>query len=147
MPIPGYDPQDIVERTLERTAPGTTARLELVASSVPDAVDIVEAESDVEAPPGALGDPVELYAVDEVEGLVACRVELPYDPSELPPGASPTDVAVAVETDDGYEFLESDTDLEETTVAATVTDAPPGSVIVPVTTHDREMPVDDSPRE
>ncbi|USZ70695.1 hypothetical protein [Natronosalvus halobius] len=145
MPIPGYDPQDIIERTLERTAPGTTARLELVASSVPDAVEIVE--SDTEAPPGALGDPVELNAVDEVEGLVACRIELPYDPSELPPGASPTDVAVAVETDDGYEVLESEADLEETTVTATVTDAPPGSVAVPVTTDDREVPVDDSPRE
>ncbi|WP_252700307.1 hypothetical protein [Natronosalvus vescus] len=145
MTIPGYDSDRIVESTLEPESGGDTARLSLIADDVPDAVTLIE--SDADAPPGALGDPVDLNAIDTVGGLDVLRLELPYDPSALPPGASPTNVAVAVATDDGYEPLESNTDLEETTVSATITGEPAGSTVVPITTYEREVPEDDSPRE
>lgn len=166
MAIPGYDQDDIVERTLEGPLNGhdgdepeatagdrsgddsgepPSARVSIAAADVPGATTLVE--SDEEAPPGALADPVELYALGDVGGLEALALEVRYDPGRLPPGASPTDVAIAVDTGDGFEPLESTTDLEATTVTATLTEEPPGTVVVPVTTYDREVPEDESPRE
>lgn len=146
MAIPGYNQEQIVERTLafEPDEP-TVARLSIIADVVPEATTLIE--SDAERPPGALGPSIELYALEDVEGLEVLGLECPYSPGALPPGASPTDVALAIETADGYEMLESEVDLEEVTVSATMTDRPSGTVVVPVTTYDRTMSDDDSPRQ
>lgn len=132
MAIPGYDPEDIEEFLLEREPGDVGGNASIVAAVVPQAFGL--AESDADPPSHALSDPVELTGLDDVEGLDALQVELAYDPSGLPPGASPTDVAVAVATGGGWEPLPSDVDLDDATVAATTTDRPPGSTLVAV--HD-----------
>ena len=124
MAIPGYDSSNVAEYTLEHVG----ARVAVVAGVVPDAFGL-EKSAD-EAPVDALGDPVELVAVDDLKAVEAVRIALVYDPSKLPPGASPTDVAVAVDTGAGWEPQESTVDLEETTVTATLNDRPPGSTVV-----------------
>ncbi|SEW24597.1 hypothetical protein [Natrinema salifodinae] len=124
MAIPGYDSSNVAEYTLESAG----ARVALVAGVVPDEFDLEK--SGVEAPVDALADPVDLSAVDELKAIEAVSISLVYDPSRLPPGASPTDVAVAVETEEGWEPLESTVDLEETTVTAVLNDRPPGSTVV-----------------
>ncbi|ADB59237.1 hypothetical protein Htur_0336 [Haloterrigena turkmenica DSM 5511] len=124
MAIPGYDSSNVAEYTLEQVG----ARVDIVAGVVPDAFGL-EKSAD-EPPVDALADPVDLAALDEVKAIEAMRIALVYDPSRLPPGASPTDVAVAVDTDEGWEPLESTVDLEETTVTAVLNDRPPGSTVV-----------------
>ncbi|AGB36020.1 hypothetical protein [Natronococcus occultus] len=126
MAIPGYDSGDVVELTLDRAG----ARAEIVAGVVPDAVGLERSSRDPTAT--ALADSVELVGLEELRAVDAFRIELGYDPSALPPGASPTDVAISVETEDGWVRLESTVDLEETTVSATLGDRPPGSTIVAV---------------
>ncbi|MDQ2050942.1 hypothetical protein RBH26_10660 [Natronolimnohabitans sp. A-GB9] len=123
MAIPGYDSSNVAEHTLEHVG----ARVAVVAGVVPDEFGL--AKSGREPPVDALADPVDLVALDELKALEAMRIALVYDPSRLPPGASPTDVAVAVDND-GWEPLESTVDLEETTVTATLSDCPPGATVV-----------------
>ncbi|MFC4248569.1 hypothetical protein ACFOZ7_16815 [Natribaculum luteum] len=130
MAIPGYDPADVENALLERETEGAGASASIVAAGVPDEFDLVA--SDLETPADALTDPVDLVGLDDVTGLDALRVVLEYDPSELPPGASPTDVAVAVETESERVVLDSAVDLEETTVSATTTERPPGQTFVAV---------------
>ncbi len=130
MAIPGYDPADVENALLERETEGAGASASIVAAGVPDEFDLVA--SDLESPADALTDPVDLVGLDDVTGLDALRVVLEYDPSELPPGASPTDVAVAVETESERVVLDSAVDLEETTVSATTTERPPGRTFVAV---------------
>ncbi|AFO55526.1 hypothetical protein [Natrinema sp. J7-2] len=124
MTIPGYDSNTVAEYTLERAG----ARVELVAGVVPDAFGL--RKSGREPPVDALGDPVDLVACEELKAVEAVRIALVYDPSKLPAGASPTDVAIAVETEAGWEPLESTVDLEETTVTAVLNDRPPGTTVV-----------------
>ncbi|WP_049924270.1 hypothetical protein [Halopiger djelfimassiliensis] len=124
MTIPGYDSSNIAEFTLESAG----ARVAVVAGVVPDAFGL--AKSAREPPVDALSEPVDLVALDELKAIEAVRVSLVYDPSELPPGASPTDVAVAAETDEGWEPLLSTVDLAETTVEAVLNDRPPGTTVV-----------------
>ncbi|PCR91657.1 hypothetical protein [Natrinema ejinorense] len=138
MAIPGYDSSRVAEYTLEQVG----ARVAVVAGVVPDSFDL--AKSSRKPPIDALADPVDLVALEELRAIEAIRIALVYDPVELPPGASPTDVAVAVETgggsetrradgdavDDGWVPLESTVDLEETTVTAVLNDRPPGSTVV-----------------
>lgn len=124
MAIPGYDSSNVSEYSLENAG----ARVELVAGVVPDEFDLEKSVS--EPPADTLADPVDLVACEELKAVEAVRIALVYDPSRLPPGASPTDVAVAVETDEGWEPLRSTVDLEETTVTAVLNDRPPGSTVV-----------------
>ncbi|WP_226005001.1 hypothetical protein [Natrinema salinisoli] len=124
MAIPGYDSNNVAEYTLEQVG----ARVELVAGVVPDEFGL--AKSGGEPPVDALADPVDLVDLETVKAVEAVRIALVYDPSKLPPGASPTDVAVAVETEDGWEPLESTVDLDETTVTAVLNDRPAGSTVV-----------------
>ncbi|MFA9503057.1 hypothetical protein ACERIM_09760 [Natrinema sp. H-ect1] len=124
MTIPGYDSSTVAEYTLEQVG----ARVDLVAGVVPDAFAL--RKSGTEPPVDALADPVDLVACEDLKAIEAVRIALVYDPSRLPAGASPTDVAVAVETEDGWEPLESTVDLEETTVTAVLNDRPPGSTVV-----------------
>ncbi len=126
MAIPGYDSGDVVELTLERTG----ARAEVVAGVVPDEFGLERSSRDPTAT--ALADAVEFVGLEELRAVDAFRIELVYDPSALPPGVSPTDVGIAVETDDGWERLESTVDLEATTVSATLGDRPSGSTIVAI---------------
>ncbi|AFZ73011.1 hypothetical protein [Natronobacterium gregoryi] len=123
MPIPGYDADSIAEAVLERVG----ARVAVVADVVPDEFDLER--SGIEPPADALSDPVSITCFEGLQAVEAVRLTLSYDPSELPPGASPTDVAVTARTDDGWESLESTTDLEKTTVTAVLNDRPPGSTI------------------
>ncbi|WP_222915106.1 hypothetical protein [Natrinema sp. SYSU A 869] len=124
MAIPGYDSSNVAEYTLEQVG----ARVELVAGVVPDAFGL--AKSGREPPVDALADPMDLVGLEELKAVEAVRIALVYDPARLPPGASPTDVAVAVETESGWDPLESTVDLEETTVTAVLNDRPPGSTVV-----------------
>ncbi|OAQ53280.1 hypothetical protein HTG_07320 [Natrinema mahii] len=124
MTIPGYDSSTVAEYTLEQVG----ARVDLVAGVVPDAFGL--RKSGREPPVDALADPIDLVACEDLKAIEAVRIALVYDPSKLPAGASPTDVAVAVETEDGWEPLESTVDLEETTVTAVLNDRPPGSTVV-----------------
>ncbi len=124
MAIPGYDPSTVAEYTLEQVG----ARVDLVAGVVPDAFGL--RKSGTEPPVDALADPIDLVALEELKAVEAVRIALVYDPAELPAGASPTDVAVAVETEEGWEPLESTVDLEETTVTAVLNDRPAGSTVV-----------------
>jgi hypothetical protein len=124
MGIPGYDSSTVDEYALENAG----ARVALVAGVVPDGFGLEK--SGAEPPIDALGDPVDLVAVDGLKAIEAVRISLVYEPAALPPGASPTDVAVAVETGTGWVPLESTVDLEETTVRAVLNDRPPGSRIV-----------------
>ena len=124
MAIPGYDSNNVAEYTLEQVG----ARVDVVAGVVPDAFGLEKSADD--PPVDALAAPVDLVALDEVRAIEAMQIALVYDPSRLPPGASPTDVAVAVDTGEGWEPLESTVDLEETTVTATLNDRPPGSTVV-----------------
>ncbi|MFC4436270.1 MULTISPECIES: hypothetical protein [Natrialbaceae] len=124
MAIPGYDSGDVAEFTLERAG----ARVDVVAGVVPDEFGL---ERSVRDPPAdALAEPVDIAGHDGLRAVEAFRISLVYDPSALPPGASPTDVGIAVGTDDGWDTLESTVDLEETTVTATTNDRPSGSTIV-----------------
>jgi len=132
MAIPGYDSSNVAEYTLESAG----ARVAVVAGVVPDEFDL--AKSGREPPVDALADPVDLVALDDLKAVEAVRIALVYDPSGLPPGASPTDVAVAAETEDGWEPLESTVDLEETTVTAVLNDRPPGSTVVVAGYDDRD---------
>ncbi|OLZ42247.1 hypothetical protein A6E15_15295 [Natrinema saccharevitans] len=124
MAIPGYESSNVAEYTLEQVG----ARVDLVAGVVPDAFGL--RKSGTEPPVDGLADPVDLVALEDLKAIEAVRIALVYDPAELPAGASPTDVADAVETDDGWEPLESTVDLEETTVTAVLNDRPPGSTVV-----------------
>ncbi|WP_254766416.1 hypothetical protein [Salinilacihabitans rarus] len=132
MTIPGYDPDDVAEVELEREADAVDARVSVVAGVVPEAF-AVEA-SDADPPPGALSPPVDLVGLDGLAGVEALRIELAYDPSKLPPGASPTDVAVAVVAGDDREVLDSEVDLDGATVSAVLADRPPGETVAAV--HD-----------
>ncbi|WP_265109636.1 hypothetical protein [Halosolutus halophilus] len=134
MAIPGYDSDTAAEDTLEQAG----ASIAVVAGVVPDEFGL--AKSAIDPPIDALGDPVDVRGLDGLKAVEAIQFTLVYDPSELPPGASPTDVAVAVETetdaagngagDRNWVPLESTVDLEETTVTAVLNDTPPGSTIV-----------------
>ncbi len=124
MAIPGYDPDAVAEFALESVG----ARVAVVAGVVPETFGLEKSARD--PPVDALSRPVDLRGVDELRAVEAVRLSLTYDPSKLPPGASPTDVAVAVEDDDGWAPLESTVDLEATTVEAVLNDRPPGSTIV-----------------
>ncbi|QLK24717.1 hypothetical protein HYG81_11360 [Natrinema zhouii] len=124
MAIPGYDASNVNDYTLESAG----ASVDVVAGVIPDEFGL--AKSGREPPVDALADPVDLVALDDLKAVEAVRIALVYDPSRLPPGASPTDVAVAVETDDGWEPLESTVDLEKTTVTTVLNDRPPGSTVV-----------------
>ena len=126
MAIPGYDASTVADYSLEQAG----ARVALVAGVVPDDFDL--AKSGRDPPSDALSAPVDLVALAELKAVEAVRIALVYDPSSLPPGASPTDVAVAVETEDDWELLESTVDLEETTVTAVLNERPSGSTVVAV---------------
>lgn len=166
MAIPGYDPTDVHEITLEyqddsstvlasstrgdeidegdhreRTEGSTRKRAHaaIVADLVPDSVRV--RESDRTAPDDALTEPVELVGFEGIEGLEAIQLTLEYDPAALPPGASPTDVAVGFQTQTGYEQVPSAVDLERTTVTAILTELPPSETIVPIHAADDEKVV------
>ncbi|SFC25504.1 hypothetical protein SAMN05444422_10686 [Halobiforma haloterrestris] len=124
MPIPGYDSGSVAEVRLESVG----ARVAVVAGVVPDEFGLERSAS--EPPVDALGEPVDVVGLEDLKAVEAVRIALVYDPSRLPPGASPTDVAVAVRTDEGWEPLESTVDLEETTVTAVLNDLPPGGTLV-----------------
>ena len=130
MAIPGYDPDDIAEFTLEREGDRTNAQVSVAAGTIPEAFDLVE--SDAEAPEGTLSDPVDVVGLEGLANLDAVQFALEYDPGALPDGAAEADVAVAVVTADGLEVLDSTVDREATTVSATVTDRPSGETIVAV---------------
>lgn len=130
MAIPGYDPEDVEEFLLERASGDVDGSVSIVAAVVPQEVRLEE--SDAEPPGESLSEPVELTGLEGVEGLDAIQVELAYDPAALPPGASPTDVAIAVSTDAGWEPLQSEVDLEHATVAATTSDRLPGTTFVAI---------------
>lgn len=134
MTIPGYDPEDINAARLragggDQTATADAAEVSIVAETVPERFELVER---VDAPEGALGPVVEIVGLADVADLEAIRITLRYDPSKLPPGASPTDVAVAVDADGGFETLASEVDLEATTVTATTSERPAGARVVAV---------------
>ncbi|WP_254522021.1 hypothetical protein [Natrinema caseinilyticum] len=124
MVIPGYDASTVDEYALESAG----AHVALVAGVVPDEFGLERSVS--EPPADSLAEPVDLVACEELKAIEAVRIALAYDPSALPPGASPTDVAVAVETGDDWDRLHSTVDLEETTVTAVLNDRPPGSTVV-----------------
>lgn len=139
MVIPGYDAGNVAEFTHESAG----ARVAVVAGVVPETFGLER--SDRDPPIDALSTPVHLRGVDGLKAIEAVRISLAYDPSGLPPGASPTDVAVAVETsvasetqradgeavdEKGWEPLESTVDLAETTVETVLNDRPPGSTVV-----------------
>ncbi len=124
MAIPGYDASTVAEYSLEQVG----ARVAVVADVVPEAFGL--SRSDSEPPAAALSAPVDLIACDELRAVEAIRITLDYDPTALPPGASPTDVAVAVETGAGWQRLHSTVDLAETTVTAVLNEQPPGSTVV-----------------
>ncbi|WP_247003926.1 hypothetical protein [Halosolutus gelatinilyticus] len=124
MAIPGYDSDTVAEDTL----PQGGASIAVVAGVVPDEFGL--SKSAIEGPIDALANPVDIRGLDGLKAIEAVRITLGYDPSKLPPGASPTDVAVAVDTDSGWKPLESTVDLEETTVTAVLNDRPPGPTIV-----------------
>ncbi len=134
MAIPGYDSGVTAEDTLEHAG----ASIAVVAGVVPDAFGLDRSTAD--PPIDALGAPVDIRGLDELAAVEAIRLTLAYDPTKLPPGASPTDVAVAVavESDSRDDHsadrhwlpLESTVDLAETTVTAVLTDSPPGSTVV-----------------
>jgi len=126
MAIPGYDASTVAEYSLEQVG----ARVAVVANVVPAAFGL--AGSDTEVPTAALSAPVDCIACDELRAVEAIRITHDYDPTALPPGASPTDVAVAVETGAGWQRFHSTVDLEETTVTAVLNDQPPGSTVVAV---------------
>ena len=126
MAIPGYDASTVAEYTLEQVG----ARVDVVADAIPEAFGL--SRSDNEVPTVALSAPVDLVACDELRAVEAIRITLDYDPTALPPGASPTDVAVAVEIEDGWQRLHSTVDLEETTVTAVLNDRPSGSSVAAV---------------
>ncbi|ELZ02974.1 hypothetical protein C482_04936 [Natrialba chahannaoensis JCM 10990] len=132
MSIPGYQPSDTAEFALEFGS----ARAAVVASDVPDEFGVDDSvhssPADAHAHAHALSEPVDLVGLDGLDGVSAMRIEVGYDPAGLPPGASPTDVAVAVKTETGWETLDSTVDLAETTVTAVLNDRPPGSRIVAV---------------
>lgn len=138
MTIPGYDPDEIEAARLEaegedaadETAAAGAAQVSIAAETVPETFELLEHG---DAPENALAAPVEIVGLEDVGGLEAIRIVLSYDPSKLPPGASPTDVTVAVETDDGFEALVSEVDLEETTVTATTDEPLPGGRVVAIT--------------
>jgi len=126
MAIPGYDASTVAEYSLEQVG----ARVAVVATVVPETFGL--SRSDNEVPTVALSAPVDLVACDELRAVEAIRITLDYDPTALPPGASPTDVAVAVETGNEWQRLHSTVDLEETTVTAVLNDQPPGSSVAAV---------------
>jgi len=126
MAIPGYDASTVAEYSLEQVG----SRVAVVANVVPAAFGL--SRSDNEVPAAALSAPVDCIACDELRAVEAIRITLDYDPTALPPGASPTDVAVAVETGAGWQRFHSTVDLEETTVTAVLNDRPPGSTVVAV---------------
>ena len=125
MAIPGYDASTVAEYSLEQVG----ARVAVVATVVPETFGLSRSDSE---PPAALSEPVDLVACDELRAVEAIRITLDYDPTALPPGASPTDVAVAVETGNEWQRLHSTVDLEETTVTAVLNDQPPGSSVAAV---------------
>ena len=134
MAIPGYDSGVTAEDTLEQAG----ASIAVVAAVVPDTFGLEK--SAIDSPIDALAAPVDIRGMNELKAVEAIRISLVYDPSKLPPGASPTDVAVAVETetdvdgtgatDRNWEPLESTVDLAATTVTAVLNDVPPGSTVV-----------------
>lgn len=135
MAIPGYDSSNVSTAALESVG----ATVSVVAAVVPDSFHLER--SDRDPPIDALSRTVDLHGVEDLKAVEAVRLSLAYDPSKLPPGASPTDVAVAVRVDDdstpdgadeepGWVPLESTVDLEATTVEAVLSDRPPGSTIV-----------------
>ncbi len=124
MAIPGYDPGTVTDTQLDSVG----ARIAVVAAVVPD--EFALERSSREPPIDALSKPVDCPGLEGVKALEAVRISLAYDPSKLPPGASPTDVAVAVETDGGWDALESTVDLAATTVEAVLNETPPGSTFV-----------------
>jgi len=126
MAIPGYDASTVAEYRLEQVG----ARVAVVATVVPETFGL--SRSDNEVPTVALSAPVDLVACDELRAVEAIRITLDYDPTALPPGASPTDVAVAVETGNEWQRLHSTVDLEETTVTAVLNDRPSGSSVAAV---------------
>ncbi|SFS39321.1 hypothetical protein [Halostagnicola kamekurae] len=163
MAIPGYDPTDVHEITLEYQDDSPTvldssgheqngdgrsesgerddaarnrAHVAVVADRVPDSVSV--RESDRPVPADALTEPVELVGFEGVEGLEAIQLTLAYDPAALPPGASPTDVAVGFQTRTGPEQVPSAVDLERTTVTAILTEPPAGETIVAIHAVDDE---------
>ncbi|AHF98404.1 hypothetical protein HALLA_05440 [Halostagnicola larsenii XH-48] len=163
MAIPGYDPTDVHEITLEyqdessRVLASNTredetdegdrrerdegairkrAHAAIVADRIPDSVHV--SESDRTAPDDALTKPVELVGFEGIEGLEAIQLTLAYDPAALPPGASPTDVAVGVQTQTGYEQVPSAVDLERTTVTAILTEPPVSETVVALHAADDE---------
>ncbi|WP_254532354.1 hypothetical protein [Natrinema gelatinilyticum] len=124
MAIPGYDSSTVDEYALESAG----AHVALVAGVVPNEFGLERSVS--EPPADSLAEPVDLVACEELKAVEAVQIALAYDPSDLPPGASPTDVAIAVETGDGWDQVHSTVDLEETTVTAVLNDRPPGSTVV-----------------
>ena len=123
MAIPGYDSSNVAEFALESVG----ARVAVVAGVVPETFGLEKSARD--PPVDALSRPVDIRGADGLKAIEAVRISLAYDPSRLPPGASPTDVAVAVD-DDEWVPLESTVDLEATTVEAVLNDRPAGSTLV-----------------
>lgn len=130
MAIPGYS-DTTAEDTLERAG----ASIAVVAGVVPASFGLERSAH--EAPIDALAAPVDVRGLDGLKAVEAIRLTLVYDPSGLPPGASPTDVTVAAKTDTGsggadrtWLPLESTVDLSETTVTAVLNETPPGSTVV-----------------
>lgn len=133
MAIPGYDPEDIERFRLERARQdGTDGQVSVVAENVPDAFGLED--SDADPPAEALSEPVEVVGLEDARGIEAIEITLEYDPSGLPQGASPTDVAVLLSTGEEWERVHSEVDLEATQVSALLTETPPGETAVAV--HD-----------
>lgn len=142
MPIPGYDPDDIVEVNLEDDGPA--ASIAVVAARVPEQLALERAdagertdatERDADPSPNVVGGPVRIVGLEDVTGLDALHLGLEYDPDDLPPDADPADLAVAVRTDAGYETLESTVDSDAGEVTATTTEQLPGETIGLVATE------------
>ena len=134
MALPGYDASTVAEESLEQVG----ARVDVVADAIPERFGL--SQSDSEPPAAALSAPVDLVACNELRAVEAIRITLDYDPTALPPGASPTDVAVAVETGNEWQRRHSRVDLEETMVTAVLNDRPPGSTVVAVYDDRNEGP-------
>ena len=131
MAIPGYDPEDVERFLLEREREGgTDGSVSVVAERIPDTFGLEE--SDADPPVAALSDPVEIVGLEDAEGIEAVEIALDYDPTGLPPGASPTDVGVLVGTGETWEGVHSEVDLEETAVSALLTEKPLGQTVVAV---------------
>ncbi|WP_290819106.1 hypothetical protein [Halovivax sp.] len=129
MAIPGYDPADL-ENAVTFADETAGARVDVVAGRVPEAFDVGTGEGD--PPSDAVSARVELTGADELAGVEAVRIALSYDPAAMPAGATPEDVTVVAETDDGRRHLSTALHRESETVSAELSGERPADAFVAV---------------